>query len=158
MILLPDPTVQFSFCSPAHIPTGNKGSPRFNAGCVLQTSPLKAGPDLHCEALPTDQKVLSRLHDGGMVVLFYPGISAPGFHSYTSSTVSTACALCAISLSQALLSHLQICNIFSLLSFSVLVNTEQKRVHTSPWPLAQFLPPSPGCEAEQPGMKVVVAA
>lgn len=81
MILLPDPTVQFSFCSSAHIPTRNKGPPRFNAGCVLQTPPLEAGPELHCEALPTNQEVLSRLHDGGVVMLFYPGTSAPGFHS-----------------------------------------------------------------------------
>lgn len=54
LILLPGLTVWFLFCTTAQVPPRNKGSPGFNAGCVLQAPLLEAGPELYYVALPAD--------------------------------------------------------------------------------------------------------
>lgn len=152
LILLPDLTVRFLFCSTAQVPPRNKGSSRFNAECVLQAPPLEAGPELHYVALHTDtyQGELPRLDDGGVLVLLHPGISPPGFHHCIHSTIFTASTLWATSFCPRYshLTHRSAAFSVSIWS-SVPAAPGLGMLQPPPQPSVQFLPLTSGGGAPQ---------
>lgn len=152
LILLPGLTVWFLFCLTAEVPPSNKGSPRFNAGCVLQARLLEAGPELHYVALPADtyQRELPRLDDAGVLALIHPGISPPGFHHCIHSTIFTASTLSATSFCprHSHLTHRSVAFSVSIWS-SVPAAPGLGMLQPPPQPSVQFLPLTSGGGAPQ---------